>query len=302
MVLGAVCLLALAAVYLGAVRTAPGQLADETALLGTHTGRRFIGTPVSWLLGLVSEEWLVVGTVVAVALALLRRRPDLAVTAAAVVLLGNVATQLLKAVLTFPDLGVEIQRPMENTLPSGHTTVATTIAFAILVVLPPRWWAPGGLLAAGYATATGVGTLVMTWHRPSDAVAAPLLVGATTALVLALHARYRRARPGAQEPTRLRDLRRARAAVVLLGTAAVLLAVTAVALIVVTGPQMSSDPDRFTRFLVYAGGAAGIGAVTCAVVAGLLVGLAAVTPRSTDADVRPWYGPRAGRQAPSEAR
>lgn len=280
--LGTLCLLALAAVYLGAVRTAPGQLADETALLGTHIGRRFIGAPVSWLLGLVSEEWLVVGTVVAVAVALLRRRPDLAVTAAAVVLLGNVATQLLKAVLTYPDLGVEIRRPMENTLPSGHTTVATTIAFAILLVLPPRWWAPGGLLAAGYATATGVGTLVMTWHRPSDAVAAPLLVGATTALTLVLHARYRRGRPGPQEPALLRDVRRARAVAVLLGGAAALLAAAAVALLAVTWAEMGSDPDRFTRFLVYAGGAAGIGAVTCAVVAGLLVGLAAATPRAVD--------------------
>src|SRR6185503_6696111 len=98
---------------------------------------------------------------------------------------ANLTTQVLKnAVFVRPDLGVEAS--YGNTLPSGHTTAAASVAAALLLVVPPRVRPWAAVLGAGYTTATGVSTLIGQWHRPSDVVAAVLVVLAWTAIACAL--------------------------------------------------------------------------------------------------------------------
>jgi len=57
-----------------------------------------------------------------------------------------------------------------DTYPSGHTTIGTSLALAIVMVSGPRlraWTAvAAGFMATSYATAV----LFMGWHRPSDAL------------------------------------------------------------------------------------------------------------------------------------
>ena len=57
-----------------------------------------------------------------------------------------------------------------DTYPSGHTTVGTSFALAIVLISSPRlrsWSAvAAGIMGTSYATAV----LFMGWHRPSDAL------------------------------------------------------------------------------------------------------------------------------------
>ncbi len=119
---------------------------------------------------------------------------------------ANLSTQVLKhVVLDRPRLGLGVFD--ENTLPSGHTTAAASASAALVFVVPPRARPWAALLGAGYTAATGVSTLVGRWHRPSDVVAAVLVVLAWSALACAVSAatgpgrRLPRA-PGGRDPDR----------------------------------------------------------------------------------------------------
>jgi PAP2 superfamily len=121
----------------------------------------------------------------AILVAVIRGRPRLALAAAAVVGGANVATQLLKKALPRPDLLGGDALGLGNTLPSGHATVAMSIALAAVLVVPRR--ARGAVAAAGalYAAVVGVATLTAGWHRPSDAAAAFAVVVAVAATAAA---------------------------------------------------------------------------------------------------------------------
>src|SRR5699024_822394 len=119
----------------------------------------------------ISEPFLVLAALAAFIIAASQRRWSVAI--AATVMLGgaNVTTLVLKEqLLNRPDFGLT-ERPV-NTLPSGHTTAAAAVAATALLIAPARWRGPVALAGAGYAGATGIGTLVLGWHRPSDIVAA----------------------------------------------------------------------------------------------------------------------------------
>lgn len=166
------------------VATEQGQHLDQAALRGSDYGRGTLWAVAEPVLDVVSVSFVVLGLGIAMGIALLRRRWGLAVQVAFVVVGSNITTQFLKkAVLDRPDLiggwGVG------NTLPSGHTTVAASVAVALLLVVPRAARPMIAVLGATYTAATGVSTLIGQWHRPSDVVAAVLVVTAWTALTLA---------------------------------------------------------------------------------------------------------------------
>jgi membrane-associated phospholipid phosphatase len=166
------------------VATPAGQLLDRTALLGADYGQGALWSLAEPVLDVISVTFIVLGLGTAMAIALLRRRWGLAVQVAFVVVGANVATQLLKkAVLDRPD--VIDGWTGANTLPSGHTTVAASVAVALLLAVPRGARAVVAVLGATYTAATGISTLVGEWHRPSDVVAAVLVVTAWAALVMA---------------------------------------------------------------------------------------------------------------------
>lgn len=59
-----------------------------------------------------------------------------------------------------------------NSLPSGHTTIAMTVLFATVLVVPYRWRGPAMLIVAFWAVSVGHYTLTAKWHRLSDTLAA----------------------------------------------------------------------------------------------------------------------------------
>ena len=140
------------------------------------------------LLDTISVASLALGSAAIIVIALARRRPHLALAAAVVILGSNVSTQLLKKViLDRPDLGVrEDAREMTNWFPSGHSTVAMSLAVALVLVVSVNvrpWAALGGLV---YATLVGAGTVTAGWHRPSDVVGAYLVVTVWTGAAVAV--------------------------------------------------------------------------------------------------------------------
>lgn len=166
------------------VGTAAGQRVDELAFLGATHGQGRLWQVAEPVLDVVSVAFVVAGVGVAVLVAAARRRWVLALQVAVLVGGANVTTQVLKhGVLDRPELLAGWTGP--NTLPSGHTTVAASVSVALLLVTPRAWRPVVALLGAAYTGATGVSTLVGQWHRPSDVVAALLVVLAWGAAVCA---------------------------------------------------------------------------------------------------------------------
>jgi PAP2 superfamily len=169
-----VCALLVLGGYLFFVNTRWGQMVDDAA----YSGRNIIWPALieydHVLLNAVSVRTLVVAIILILVVGALRH----CLTAAAMIADGFACTvvggELLKHglpwhVLVFNDiqLPLDLQR---HTYPSGHTTIGTSLAIAVVLVSPTRWRllmaVVAGLLSASFAT----GVLFVGWHRPSDAL------------------------------------------------------------------------------------------------------------------------------------
>jgi membrane-associated phospholipid phosphatase len=274
-------------VFVGTVR---GQQIDAIALAGNAIGSSRVAGVVSTVLNAVSVLSVLAAIVVIGFIALMRRRLLLAVVATVMIIGANVTTQVLKAVSVRPDLGVDLERVMAgNSLPSGHTTVTASVAVALVLVLPSQVRGVAALIGAAVAGIVGVATVSAGWHRPSDAAAALLVVGAWAALaglVLVLVHRSRQLRGGKGAGP---DDGAHRMAVTTLAMVGALLLALAVAALALTDGVRDIPPQALSRprlLVAYAGGAAGIVGVTCAVKALVLGSVHLVVP-TTRAAVSP---------------
>ncbi|MGO4784509.1 phosphatase PAP2 family protein [Cryobacterium sp. W22_MBD10_FK3] len=168
------CAAAFAVLYIFFIRDVTGQAIDQLAFNGAEDGTT--GASLTHrLLDLIPSVMVAVGAVVSLVIAAVRRAWFPLVVAVAAAMAAVVTTQLLKnVILTRPELGVDGYIP--NSFPSGHTTVAAASALVVFLVASPhtRWLA--GTIGAAFAVAAGVSTLVSLWHRPSDVIAALLVV------------------------------------------------------------------------------------------------------------------------------
>lgn len=169
-----------------AVGTARGQRLDDA-------GRRLLpagdlspaDAATQRLLDTVSVSSLALLGVAIMLVAVLRDRPWLAAGAGTAVLGANLTTQAIKAGVDRPDL-VDGTGTIPGAFPSGHVTVAASLALALVLVAPPalRWTA--ALAGGAYAAGIGVAVLALGWHRPSEVIGAYLVATAWTALVAAV--------------------------------------------------------------------------------------------------------------------
>lgn len=181
----AVSVLLFVALYLFAVRTAWGQRLDATAVRGRHALRIETVHAAHRLLTTidVASVALLGGAIVGVAL--LRGRPRLAVGAGIVMAGATLTSEILKHfVLPRPDLGVVDALGRTPSFPSGHTTVAMSLAVGAVLVAPSRWRSLVGMLGALYAGAIGVAVVATASHRASDPIGAVLVVTAWASTVL----------------------------------------------------------------------------------------------------------------------
>lgn len=176
------CAAGVVVVYAVFVRTALGQAVDEMAMRGARVDHARLVNLLNSTLDGTSLTSVGLVALLAAAIGLVRRRIDLAVAAGILVVGANVTTQLLKPLLTRPLF--EVAGP--NSLPSGHTTAAASVAFALVLVLPHAVRALVALAGAGYAATIAVATVWAAWHRPSDVLAALLVVLAWGAAAVTL--------------------------------------------------------------------------------------------------------------------
>ena len=162
-----------------AVHTTNGRLLDGSSLRGARNSRTGLTGRLEQLLDLVSVASLVAATVVVAMIALIRLRRTLALAGVAVILGSTVTSQVLKRlVFERPDFGFYETTPATlNSLPSGHSTIAFAVVVALVMVAPTRVRAQVAVLGVVVATVLALATLSAGWHRPSDSVAAFLVVG-----------------------------------------------------------------------------------------------------------------------------
>jgi membrane-associated phospholipid phosphatase len=268
-ILGAGCVAAFLALVHFFVRTERGQWIEWIALTGNSIGQARIDDLVATVLNAMSVVSLAIAAAMVAFIALVRGRRALALAVLLLIAGANLTTQVAKAMITRPYLGVDIERAAAgNSLPSGHTTVAASVAVALVLVLPPRVRTIGAFCAAGYTALAGAATMSAGWHRPSDAMAALLIVCGWTAAVSILLLLARRH----DDYVNKRDAHRVAAGLLVL--AGILLLVLAVAAMELTEIR-DIDPTELGRrrlFAAYAGGAAGISGT-----ASLLMGLTLLT-------------------------
>lgn len=268
------------------VGTYTGQLLDQAAFEGAELGRTRLWRLAEPVLDVISVPFIAAVLVVSVVVALVRRRWLLAGQVVLLIAGANLSTQLLKyAVLDRPDL--EVGDRLANTLPSGHTTAATSCAIALLLVVPRRFRAATAAGAALYAAGTGVSTLIGAWHRPGDVVAAVLVVLTWTCVARALG-------PAGSAGTPADHRRETTAATMLLVGAGVATAAAVVA-IQSTLDALHRVPDQFHStglesradlLTAYAGGSLGIVAAVCAAIGLVLLLLRVTEPRTAPGGVR----------------
>ncbi len=175
------------AIYLLGVRTTWGQRLDATALRGRSALRPRTIHAAHELLNTISIASLVLVGGLIVLIALARRRPLLAMGAAIVIGGSTVTSELLKhVILQRPNLGIFDAVGPHASFPSGHTTVAFSLAIAALLVAPSHNRAAVGILGSLYTIGIAVGVIATANHRPSDAIGAVLVVTAWAAVVAAV--------------------------------------------------------------------------------------------------------------------
>jgi membrane-associated phospholipid phosphatase len=117
-----------------------------------------------------------------VAVALVRRRPRLALVVAAVPVASALSAEALK-LLTAAPRGTDVVEPAS--WPSGHVTAMTSLALCLILVAPPRLRPLAAALAWIGTVGIAYSVTITGAHMPSDALAGVLLAGMWTALGVA---------------------------------------------------------------------------------------------------------------------
>ena len=195
-----------------ALLSAAGAIAVWFAALGVPRGRALDATAMQAFSGVAAAPPLqpsimgvahladplplLSGAVLLVAVALLRRRPLMAVLVPLILGAANLTTQLLKPALADIRLielhGVGTVYP--GSWPSGHATAAMSLALCCVLVVGPALRSLAALLGAGYAIAVGYALVALGWHLPSDVLGGYLVAATFTLLgaaaLAALEARH----------------------------------------------------------------------------------------------------------------
>ncbi len=174
--IAAVSIVLFPAVYLIAVRTGIGQRFENDVWLGA--GQTAVQRPAQAVraLDLIGNGTGIAAVAVVFLIGVLRRRLALAVAGVAVIAASVGTAEYFKSVLPRPALEPGWQWSGGNSFPSGHTTIAMAVMFALILVMPYRIRGLVAFCSAALATEIGALTILARWHRPSDTLGADLLV------------------------------------------------------------------------------------------------------------------------------
>lgn len=170
---GLVCLLAIVVVYVLAVRTTMGQRVDNAAMTATAN----LLAEIQWtqtVLDLVSPLSVVLGALAIAAVGYFSHGSATAAKTVGAITVTVGSAQVLKTVLTRPDL----LDTMANSLPSGHVAAVAGLAVGATLAVPAVLRSTAAVAGGIVVTLTGVATIAQQWHRPSDVLSAALLAAA----------------------------------------------------------------------------------------------------------------------------
>jgi membrane-associated phospholipid phosphatase len=142
---------------------------------------------------------------VPVLVALVRRRPLVALVIIAILIGANATTELLKPLLAATRPASDANTPISiGSWPSGHATAAMSLALCCLIAAPARLRPWVAALGAVFAVAVSYSFLSLAWHYPSDVCGGFLIATAWTLLGVAALFAVRDRRASAPEPRRAR--------------------------------------------------------------------------------------------------
>ncbi len=212
----------------------------------------------------------VVLAAIPVLVALVRRRPRVAVTIGAIILTANETTQLLKPLLAAPRDPVWWSPLSNASWPSGHATAAMSLALCAVIAAPARRRPVVAAAMSAFAIAVCYSFLELGWHYPSDVFGGFLVAATWTLLGAAALSVYEARRPSRTPETAVAG-RPAFSIGQALTPAAVLLVAAAIlaGLIALARPHAVLDYARAHETFVI--GAAAIAALGMALASGLML-------------------------------
>jgi membrane-associated phospholipid phosphatase len=171
-----VCAVLLIVGYVLMVSTAWGHQVDDEAYFGRKALSRRVIKLDSDLLDHVSKATLLLAASVLLAIAAVRRCMLVGVISVIGCACAVIGAEVLKHSLPWRALVHDdsfLERNLRNeTYPSGHATIGTSLALSLILISPSRW-RPWLAVAAGWMSATfATSVLFAGWHRPSDALGA----------------------------------------------------------------------------------------------------------------------------------
>jgi membrane-associated phospholipid phosphatase len=276
LVLAGIELVGFALVWHFFVRSEHGQILDTMALTGNTIGQARIEHLVGTVLNTISAVSVAIATIAVGFIALARRRVAVAFAAVLLIVGASATTWMLKKVIYRPNLGVDPERlAAGNSLPSGHVAVVASVAVALVLVLPAQRRGIAAIVGAIFAAGAGAATMSADWHRPSDAVAALLVVGVWACAASLFILVAQRGHGGVEygPPHRV--------PVVALIVAGLILLVGAAIALNLTDQVLSVPPDELGRrrlLVAYGGGALGIAGTASLLLASVLGTVHRVVP------------------------
>jgi membrane-associated phospholipid phosphatase len=242
-----------------------GRVLDAGALQAfTGVARPPLEPSIAGVAVLADPLPFALGGALLVALALLRRRPLMALAVPAILGAANVTTQVLKPALANPRpievRGIELA--YAGSWPSGHATAAMSLALCCVLVVGPQLRAPAAVLGAVYAAAVGISLVALGSHYPSDVLGGFLVAASFTLVGAAALAALEARRP----PRAARARPPAPLSVPALAASVAVLLACAGAAVVVRAPGMTVSALQHPTAIA---AGAGIAALGLALTAGL---------------------------------
>ncbi len=199
-------------------------------------------------------------TAIPVIMALVRRRPRIAMAVITIMLGANITTELLKPLLAQPRASAYLVgsgHVSPASWPSGHATAAMSVALCVVLAAPARLRPAAAAFGAIFAVAVSYSFLTLGWHYPSDVFGGFLVAGVWTLLGIAALSAISRKKPA-----------RSAAAGVSLGDALRPPAVALLASLVLAGLVLVARPhavlayaSAHTAFVIGAGAIAALGLI-----------------------------------------
>jgi len=264
-------LVALAVVWYVSHYTGAGKHADASILGGfVDLTRPRLDRVTNFIATLCSPSPYVYLAALPVLVALVRRRPRVAVMIAVVILCANETTELLKPLLAAPRDPGPFGLVYNSSWPSGHATAAMSLALCSIIAAPARWRPAVAAAMAAFAIAVSYSFLELAWHYPSDVLGGFLVAGTWTLFGVAGLSIFEARRAGGFAEAAVARRRSFSVAEALAPAGAVMaLAALLVGLIVLTHPREVLDYVRYHEAFVIGAGA--IGALGMLLASGLTV-------------------------------